>query len=264
MNVKDLIVKPISAKDAKKIVQQCHYSGSAAINAYLHFGVFHGDKCGGAMQFGPSLQKSNIMPLVKGTGWNNFIELNRMAFADWLPKNAESRCLAVAMRLIKKHYPHIDWVVSFADGAQCGDGTIYRASGFVLTAIKPNSTMWQMPDGFVFADVGLRASSSDLRKKVGYNLGEPFSKFAARVGCKKIPGFQLRYIYFLKPDLIKNLTVPILPFSTIDKMGAGMYKGKSKCVDSIIANAPCDQQGEGGAEPTSTLHSFLGKENNEN
>jgi hypothetical protein len=40
------------------------------------------------------------------------------------------------MRMIQKHYPHVEWVISFADGCQCGDGTIYRAAGFVLTGIK--------------------------------------------------------------------------------------------------------------------------------
>lgn len=37
-------------------------------------------------------------------------------------------------------YP-IEWVVSFADATQCGDGTIYRASGFLLTGIRENKTV---------------------------------------------------------------------------------------------------------------------------
>jgi len=143
---KDIVVKPISAKDAARIVKSCHYSGISAINANLHFGVFLNGKCGGAMQFGSSLQKSSIQPLVSKTKWNGFIELNRMAFADWLPKNSESRAISVALRLIRKNYPHIEWVISFADGTQCGDGTIYRASGFFLTGIKETAqcTLCQM------------------------------------------------------------------------------------------------------------------------
>ena len=43
-------------------------------------------------------------------------------------------------------------------------------------------------------------------------------------GWKKITGFQLRYIYLI--DKTCKITVPILPFSKIDEMGAGMYKGK--------------------------------------
>jgi hypothetical protein len=258
VTAKEIVVKPISSQDAARIVKACHYSGISAINASLHFGVFLNGKCGGAMQFGPSLQKSSIQPLVDGTGWNGFIELNRMAFADWLPRNSESRAIAVAMRLIRKAYPHIEWVVSFADGTQCGDGTIYRASGFALTGIKQNTTMWKMPDGLIFADVGLRASSANLRKRVGYKLGEPFSLFRKRVGAMPVPGFQLRYIYFLDPTARARLTVPILPFSEIDKRGAGMYKGKQRIQSRAggdTTDTPVFQTGEGGSTPTPALQS---------
>jgi hypothetical protein len=252
---KDIVVRPISAQDAARIVKSCHYSGSSAINASLHLGVFLNGRCGGAMQFGPSLQKSSTITIVEGTNWNGFIELNRMAFSDWLPRNSESRAISVAMRLIRKSYPHIEWVVSFADGTQCGDGTIYRASGFVLTGIKENSTMHMMPDGTIFADVGLRASSANLRKKVGYKLGEPFSVFKQRTGAKRVPGFQLRYIYFLNPAARSRLTVPVLPFSEIERRGAGMYLGKPKRVESDTMDTPVFQTGEGGSIPTSTLQS---------
>ena len=258
MTAKEIVVKPISSQDAARIVKACHYSGISAINASLHLGVFLGGKCGGAMQFGPSLQKSSTITIVEGTSWTGFIELNRMAFADWLPRNSESRAIAVAMRLIRKSYPHIEWVVSFADGTQCGDGTIYRASGFVLTGIKENSTMHMMPDGTIFADVGLRASSANLRKKVGYKLGEPFSEFNQRTGAKLVPGFQLRYLYFLNPAARERLTVPILPFSEIDKRGAGMYRGKQRKqsrAGSDTKDTADFQSAKGGSTPTPALQS---------
>ena len=40
-------------------------------------------------------------------------------------------------------------------------------------------------------------------------------------------GYQLRYIYFIDKKYQQKLTVPILPFSRIDEMGAGMYKGEN-------------------------------------
>ncbi|WP_370118360.1 hypothetical protein [Bradyrhizobium sp. USDA 329] len=97
------------------------------------------------MTFGPSMDKSNIQALVRDTSWNGFLELNRLAFSEALPRNSESRALAVAMRMIKKHYLDIEWVISFANGCQCGDGTIYRAAGFVLTGIKSNKSLLRLP-----------------------------------------------------------------------------------------------------------------------
>ena len=160
MSAKDIVVKPITRTDADRIVKSCHYSGKVVQNSQLHFGVFLNGKCGGAMQFGPSLDKRRTQRLVEGTSWNGFLELNRMAFSDWLPRNSESRALSVVMRLIRKHYPHLEWVVSFADGTQCGDGTIYRASGFLLTGITKNSTLLEFPDGERVSNISAKTSPS--------------------------------------------------------------------------------------------------------
>ena len=46
------------------------------------------------------------------------------------------------------------------------------------------------------------------------------------MGAKPIPGFQLRYIYFIDPACRARLMVPIIPFSKIDELGAGMYRGE--------------------------------------
>jgi len=71
---------------------------------------------------------------------------------------------------------------------------------------------------------------------------------------EKLPGFQLRYVYFLDPTACGRLTVPILPFSEIQKRGAGMYLGKpTERAGSIDADAPGHQPGEGGSTPTSAL-----------
>jgi hypothetical protein len=285
MSAKEIIVKPISSQDAARIVKSCHYSGKVVQNSQLHFGVFLDGKCGGAMQFGPSLDKRKIQGLVEGTGWNGFLELNRMAFADWLPRNSESRAIAVAMRLIRKTYPHIEWVVSFADGTQCGDGTIYRASGFVLTGIKENTQIWEAPSGEKFSRMSLtdgrskqeqaqarkvvsRSSMTMKGKNGGGNIrrelaaemgsketGGASMKQFSDAGWKPLPGFQLRYIYFLNPAAKSRLTVPILPFSEIERRGAGMYLGKPKRAESIAVDAPCIQQGEGSASLTSALQS---------
>lgn len=239
---KDIVVKPIKSSAANALVKAVHYSGKVVQNSALHFGVFLDGKLEGAMSFGPSLDKRKMLGLVKGTLWNEFLELNRMAFSDVLPRNSESRALAVAFKLIRKHYPHIKWVVSFADGCQCGDGTIYRASGFVLTAIKENNQIWEAPSGERFSRMSLTdgrskqqqqqaavvASRTTLTKgkHILGNGGASMQTFKD-AGWKPKEGYQLRYIYFLHPNERQNLTVPVLPFSEIDRRGAAMYKGKS-------------------------------------
>lgn len=261
MSAKDLIVKPISSQDAARIVKACHYSGKVVQNSQLHFGVFLNGRCGGAMQFGPSLDKRKIQGLVEGTGWNAFLELNRMAFADWLPRNSESRAIAVAMRLIRKTYPHIEWVVSFADGTQCGDGTIYRASGFVLTGITESMNLIRRGDGVVIHKMTLESNPSSPRPELGgksyyditggkYNL----QAYAKATGGVTLPGFQLRYLYFLNPAARSRLTVPVLPFSEITRRGAGMYLGKPRAGSDTMDTAGL-QPAKDGSTPIPALQS---------
>lgn len=288
-DAKDLIVKPIKATDANRIVSALHYSGKVVKNSQVHLGVFYKGKCGGAMQFGPSLDKRKLQGLVRGTLWNEFIELNRMAFADWLPRNGESRCIAYAIRWLKKTYPWIKWVVSFADGTQCGDGTIYRASGFVLTGIKENDQIWAAPSGEKFSRTSLTDGKSKQQQQQqaravistvtkGKHIAHAMQMRAAGspgrmgdvckttgggasmrsfqdAGWKPLQGFQLRYLYFLDPSASARLTVPILPFSEIARQGAGMYRGQPKRAGGDTKDTPANLAGEGGSTPTPALHS---------
>lgn len=232
-NVKEIIVKVIPSAVANPFVKKHHYSGKVVQNSSLHFGVFLDGGLHGVMSFGPSLDKRKILGLVKGTGWNEFIELNRMAFDDYLPRNSESRSIAIALRMIRKKAPQIKWVISFADGCQCGDGTIYRASGFVLTGIKKNENSCMLPNGQTIHKMTLESNGTRAREELGgksyYEVtgGKyDFKKYVKLVGGEILTGYQLRYVYFIDKSAKERLTVPIIPFSKIDEIGAGMYKGE--------------------------------------
>jgi len=231
---KEIIVKVIPSQIANPFIKKHHYSGKTVQNSNLHFGAFLDGKLHGVMSFGPSMDKNKTLNLVEGTKWNEFIELNRMAFDDYLPRNSESFCIGKALKLIKKNAPHIKWVISFADGAQCGDGTIYRASNFVLTGIKPNKTILEFPTGDRIAAMTLESHFTiDIVKKQCEYFGIEH-KYRTRsewikIGngkIKYIEGYMLRYIYFIDKSYRNRLTVPEIPFSKIDEIGAGMYKGE--------------------------------------
>ena len=270
-------MRPITRQDADAVIKKLHYSGKVVTNTQLHLGVFLGTRLEGAMQFGPSLDRRKLLPLVSGTLWNGFLELNRMAFSENLPRNSESRALGVALRLLRKQYPHIEWIVSFADATQCGDGTIYRAAGFVLTSIRPNKTIWQGPGGETITDVGMHTSMKKVQtfSKVGLTSTATLEKMRAQgmvravlgadaeyrggagmkyyqaAGFKPIPGYQLRYVYFLNPAARVRLTVPIIPFSEIQRRGIAMYRGQrvgSDPVDTVATHAAKD-----GSTPIPTL-----------
>jgi len=228
VSAKDIRVAPISATSAKALVRRYHYSGKVVNNSQLHLGVFLDGRAEGVMSFGRSMKQREMIPLVEGTEWNGAMELNRMAFSDRLPRNSESRALSCAFRLIRKHYPHIEWVVSFSDACQCGDGTIYRAAGFLLIDVKKNKSLYGLPDGRVVNNLCMTGKSmlADLRANPLLSPAWSYQKNAKILGASPIDGFQIKYIYFLNPAARERLTVPILPFSKIAEMGASMYRGE--------------------------------------
>lgn len=198
---KEIIVKVIPSKIAIPFIKKHHYSGKVVNNSCLHFGAFLDDKLHGVMSYGP--------------------------------RNAESYCIAKSIKLIKKNAPQIKWIVSFADGCSCGDGTIYRASNFVLTDIKPNYNLVLLPNGEKIHKMTLESNPTTPRKELNgrcyYDItgGKfDFKKYVEYVNGEILKGFQLRYVYFIDKKSKDKLTVPIIPFSKIDELGAGMYKGE--------------------------------------
>lgn len=231
---KEIIVKVIPSKIANDFVKQNHYSGKVVPNSILHFGAFLDNKLHGVLSYGSPMVKKSVIGLVKETGWNEMLELNRMAFDEYLPKYSESRCIAITIKLIKKNAPQIKWILSFSDGTQCGDGTIYRASGFVLTKINSTSPTRIMPDGTVLSRITVTKGKHIL--KTGGKANWPKE-------AVPLIGFQLRYIYLINKDC--KINVPILPFTKIDEMGAGMYKGQKISLserqalsDKVESNSP--------------------------
>lgn len=261
---KDIVIKQIDSHTANEFVRRVHYSGKVVNNSQLHLGAFLNGNLEGAMQFGPSLDKRKIQGLVEGAKWNEFIELNRLAFSDNLPRNSESRALSIAFKLIKKYAPQVKWIISFADATQCGDGTIYRASGFILTGINGNSSTWILPNSESVRENTIRQSgyTSWLRPyitekkfnelRAGGSASAAVFKYLAAKGAKKLDGFQLRYIYFLDPSYRARLTVPEIPFSEIERRGAKMYKGIPGGTGEIDNAAQSNAQ-TGGASPTVPL-----------
>jgi hypothetical protein len=264
--VKDIKIRLIPAKVANEFVKKHHYSGKVVPNSKLHFGAFLNKVLHGVMSFGSSMDKSKVVGLVSPSNWNSMLELNRMAFDDVLPKNSESRSISIAIKLIKKNYPQIKWILSYADGTMCGDGAIYRASGFVLTSIKENSTIYEFPDGERIALLTL-TNGGDLqsRRKVADKYGAEFSSKASMkpfidIGAKKAEGNMLRYIYLI--DKSCKINSEVLPFSKIDEIGAGLYKGekityfeRNKGASSVNSSTSDNQSERGGAVPTDALNS---------
>ena len=235
-SAKEIVVHPIAAVVANEFIKRVHYSGTVVRNSQLHFGVYLDKRLEGVIQLGPSMDKRKVSGLVTGTKWDEFIEINRLAFTDYLPRNSESRALAVVIRTIRKRYPRIKWIISYADACQCGDGTIYRAAGFLLTDIKRNYNVRRAPDG----------TAKVLNGRWDYR------------GTEKLKGFQLRYIFFVDAEARFRLVPEVIAFSEISERGASMARGQFAGASSEEPRYPL---GQDGSNPIPPLHIQTRKNN---
>lgn len=259
LTARDVRFDRISPVDGNRVIRALHYSRTVVRNSQVHFGAFVGNRCMGAASFGPPLDRSKVLGLVRGTPWTGMLELNRLALSDRLPRNTESRMLGWMLRWFRRNAPQVKWVLSFADGTQCGDGTIYRAAGFPLTGIRPSKNLARTTSGRVIHKLSLEDRPAKARDILGSRSyfdvtggRYDFRGCAETMGWEILKGFQLRYIGFVDPSWRSRLAIPEIPYSRIAEVGAGMYRGIKRTKQSIAASG--DQPGEGGAIPTRALH----------
>ncbi len=131
MGAKSIILQPIPSPIARKVIVKNHYSHSFPASL-INFGIYDGKVLKGVICFG----RGANMNVVKYLGTRNYLELTRLWIDDCLGKNTESRAISVAIRLIKKRYPFIEKIISYADKEQGHEGIIYKATGFIHMGIQ--------------------------------------------------------------------------------------------------------------------------------
>lgn len=123
---KEIRLERISMALADSYSIQYHYLHRTAKNSKLALGIFARGELHGIMIWGLP-----VAPL-KGQHGTTYtqIELRRMYCDPSLPKNSESRCLAVAARIIKKLLPQTKTLVAYSDLSHGHRGGIYKAAGW--------------------------------------------------------------------------------------------------------------------------------------
>ena len=97
-----------------------------------------------------------------------------------------------------------------------------------MTSIKKNTAIYEFPDGFRVASNVLTSNNMSTNKMLAKKYGATLNGGASTKPLRMLEQNLLTafncYIYLI--DKTCKITVPILPFSKIDEMHAGMYKGQ--------------------------------------
>lgn len=151
---KTLIFKEISYETAKQMVITNHYSHKWNTSfGKINVGVFEkgNDTCLGVASYGNLMNPNSYKSISDSFESNSIIELNRLWVDDCLGGNTESILMKASFDIIRKLYPHIKAVQSFADG-RLGCGTIYKAMNFNYYGFE-ESLFYEHLDGTTYHKV---------------------------------------------------------------------------------------------------------------
>ncbi len=159
--ISDFCVKKIERNIANKIIIENHYSKKYYNLSYLHLGVFVNDKLLGVLQYGYAMNPASQSSVVANTKIDEYMELNRMWLSDVATKNSETMALSYSIKLIKKIYPKIKWIQSFADERCGGYGIVYQAANFLFYG-EHQSKFWELDD-VVYHNIQMTVSEGSNR-----------------------------------------------------------------------------------------------------
>lgn len=116
------------ARAAKFACERWHYTGTMP-NAGVKIGVWEHGQFVGVILFGIGAGRSTDGRKYGLSRANEVAELVRVALKPG-HKAPVSRCVAVAIRMLRKQSPNLRLLISFADTAQGHHGGIYQAGGW--------------------------------------------------------------------------------------------------------------------------------------
>ena len=189
-------VREIDRDRANAIIKRNHYSGKFYSATYIHLGLFIDGEIYGVLQFGYAMNPASMGGVVEGTQIDEYLELNRMWLDDFAPHCSESRALSYAVKFIRRKYPKIKWIQSFAD-ERCGKfGAVYQASGFRYFG-EHEAVFWEL-DGVWYHNILMTAK----RGKEGA-AGQMLQ--ANKEKAQKHSLRQFRYLYFMQPRFARGV-----------------------------------------------------------
>lgn len=182
---------------ANEIIIKNHYSGKFYNASYIHLACYIDGDVVGVLQFGYAMNPASMASVVKGTGLKEYLELNRMWFSDGLFKNVKSMAISYAFKYIRRKYPHIKWIQSFADERCNKYGIVYQASNFTYHG-EHTSTFWVLNG--VWYHNSLMTRNPKLSKSAKHLQDN-------KVKAEPVKLRQFRYLYFLKKNERKNCLI---------------------------------------------------------
>lgn len=183
----------------------------------LAIGVFWLGKIEGVMTFGSPISCAAVSRY--RLRQCDVMELRKMWLSDVPPKMTESRCLAIAAKLIREHYPRLILMLTYCDGDE--SAASYKGAG------------WISQDAHRY----VREVFVDGR---WYSVRNANRKGITKLATEKKYEYRRKWIYPLKSEW-RDKIIPV----KVNRAG------------SDTSDTPVVQTGEGGSRPTPALQAGM-------
>jgi len=205
----EFYVKEINRDVAIKTIIENHYSKKVYNGTYINLGVFVNDKLLGVLQYGYAMNPASCGSVVESTSMDEYLELNRMWLSDEIEsKYPESRAISYSIKYIKRKFPKIKWIQSFADERCGGFGIVYQACSFNYFG-EHSSTFWEL-DSVVYHNTSMTVSKKSQRYK--NNVGGCQYLQINKEKATQHDLRQFRYIKFINQKWKKKCFLKEMPY----------------------------------------------------
>lgn len=205
----DFYIKEIERNLAIKIIIENHYSKKVYNGTYINLGVFVDNKLLGVLQYGYAMNPASCGNVVSDTSMDEYLELNRMWLSDEIEsKYPESRAISYSIKYIKRKFPKIKWIQSFADERCGGFGIVYQACSFNYFG-EHTSTFWEL-ENVVYHNTSMTVSKTSQRYK--NNVGGCQYLQINKEKATQHDLRQFRYIKFINQKWKKKCLLKEMPY----------------------------------------------------
>ena len=203
-------IDQINSSKAYQFTSYWHYSNVGFKKAILNLGIFRKEDnlLVGVMQWGCSYQdKIRLDRYVKEPiDKSEYLELNRFSMADSEGPNSESQAISLGIKWIKRNWPQIRLLVSYAGRKKGNYGFIYQATNWEYLGYFVSNGFW-LVDG---KECHLTTLWDRYKRHGDPNV--PFTQGICDMYHNVIETWTKQFIYIQRLDKTLTPATPILPY----------------------------------------------------
>ena len=179
-------IELIAKSRARVFVRQYHYAVESPSTTKVAFGLFDDSRLVGIITFGYGTRpRHTIEFMFPSLRTENYLEINRLCLIDDCPGNSETWFISQCLKLVKRHFPKVKLIFSWADGLRGKPGYVYQASSFLY-------------GGSILSEFYITEDGEVVHPRLLITrYGRRDKQFTLSLGLQKIHGYQFRYCKFL-------------------------------------------------------------------